>query len=122
MAVFVVTQADRDAEAYNTRIILASTIIVLVISNVSYVLRLIARRMQNQKLQADDYIMGLALPFSYVPAVCMFYGTSTSFSRIQREKLTPFSGLTVGLGKHVQQVSAPELKKFNIVSILQFPK
>jgi hypothetical protein len=83
MAVFVVTQADLDAEAYNTRIILASTIVVLIISNVSYVLRLIARRMQNQKLQADDYIMGLALPFSYVPAVCMFYGTSTAFSRIQ---------------------------------------
>jgi len=90
MAVFVPTQADLDAEAYNTRIILASTIIVLVISNVSYVLRLIARRMQNQKLQADDYIMGLALPFSYVPAVCMFYGKSAAFSRIERKKLTPF--------------------------------
>ena len=90
MAVFVVTQADLDAEAYNTRIILASTIIVLIISNVSYVLRLIARRMQNQKLQADDYIMGLALPFSYVPAVCMFYGKSIAFSRIERKKLTPF--------------------------------
>jgi hypothetical protein len=121
MAVFVVTQADRDAEAYNTRVILSSTIIVLVLSNVSYVLRLIARRMQGQKLQADDYIMGLALPFSYIPAVCMFYGT-LAFPRIKIRKLTAFPGLTVGLGKHVQQVSASDLKKFNIVSILQSSK
>jgi len=27
-------------------------------------LRLVARRMQSQRLQADDYFMGLALPFS----------------------------------------------------------
>jgi hypothetical protein len=37
-------------------------------------------------------------------------------------KANTILGLTVGLGKHVQQVSAPELKKFNIVSILQFSK
>jgi hypothetical protein len=42
--------------------------------------------------------MGLALPFSYIPAVCLLYG------------------LTVGLGEHVKNVSKADLKKFNIVS------
>jgi hypothetical protein len=55
---------DPGAVEYNRRIILAATITVLVLSNASYVLRLVARRMQHQRLQADDYFMGLALPFS----------------------------------------------------------
>jgi len=55
---------DPDVVAYNRRIVLSSTISVLIISNASYILRLIARRKQNQRLQLDDYIMGLALPFS----------------------------------------------------------
>jgi hypothetical protein len=55
---------DPDVVAYNRRIVLSSTITVLVISNTSYILRLLARRKQHQKLQWDDYIMGLALPFS----------------------------------------------------------
>jgi hypothetical protein len=83
---------------YNKRVVLASTILVLFFSNGSYILRLLARRKQNQRLQLDDYLMGLALPFSYIPAVCLLYG------------------LTVGLGEHVQNVSKPDLKKFNIVS------
>jgi hypothetical protein len=83
---------------YNRRVVLASTIIVLFFSNGSYILRLLARRMQNQRLQLDDYLMGLALPFSYIPAVCLLYG------------------LTVGLGEHVKDVSKVDLRKFNIVS------
>jgi hypothetical protein len=59
---------------YNRRVVIASTIVVLVFSNISYVLRLWARRLQNQRLQLDDYLMGVALPFSYVPAVCLLYG------------------------------------------------
>ena len=55
---------DPAAVEYNRRIVLASTITVLVLSNASYVLRLVARRMQHQRLQADDIFMGLALPFS----------------------------------------------------------
>jgi len=55
---------DPGAVEYNRRIILAATITVLVLSNASYVLRLVARRMQHQRLQADYYFMGLALPFS----------------------------------------------------------
>ena len=90
---------ESDQVEYNKRVVLASTIIVLIFSNGSYFLRLLARRVQNQKLQADDYMMGLALPFSYIPAVCLFYG------------------LTVGLGEHVRNVSKPDLLKFNIVSM-----
>jgi hypothetical protein len=55
---------DPEAVDYNRRIVLAATITVLVLSNTSYILRLVARRMQHQRLQADDYFMGLALPFS----------------------------------------------------------
>ncbi|KAN0092112.1 hypothetical protein V8E51_017959 [Hyaloscypha variabilis] len=87
---------DPGAVEYNRRIILAATITVLVLSNASYVLRLVARRMQHQRLQADDYFMGLALPFSYIPAVCLLYG------------------LTCGLGEHEVNVSKTDLRKFNI--------
>ncbi len=55
---------DPDLVEYNRRIVLAATIMVLILSNASFVLRLVARRMQSQRLQADDYFMGLALPFS----------------------------------------------------------
>lgn len=92
---------ESDQVEYNKRVVLASTIVVLFFSNASYILRLLARRKQNQKFQLDDYLMGLALPFSYIPAVCLLYG------------------LTVGLGEHVKNVSKADLKKFNIVRITQ---
>lgn len=72
----VVTLESNQVE-YNKRVVLASTIVVLFFSNGSYILRLLARRKQNQKLQLDDYLMGLALPFSYIPAVCLLYGNFT---------------------------------------------
>lgn len=93
---------ESDQVEYNKRVVLASTIIVLFFSNGSYILRLLARRMQNQRLQLDDYLMGLALPFSYIPAVCLLYG------------------LTVGLGEHVKDVSKADQRKFNIVSKAHF--
>jgi hypothetical protein len=60
----VIPIVDPETVAYNRRIVLAATITVLVLSNASYILRLVARRMQHQRLQADDVFMGLALPFS----------------------------------------------------------
>jgi hypothetical protein len=60
----VIPIVDPEAVAYNRRIVLAATITVLVLSNASYILRLVSRRMQHQRLQADDVFMGLALPFS----------------------------------------------------------
>jgi hypothetical protein len=68
---------ESNAASYNQKVVIASTIVVLFCSNVSYILRLLARRKQNQKLQLDDYLMGASLPFSYIPAVCLFYGEST---------------------------------------------
>lgn len=65
---------ESDQAGYNKRVVLASTIIVLFFSNVSYILRLLARRKTHQRLQLDDYLMGLALPFSYIPAGCLLYG------------------------------------------------
>ena len=93
----MVVSLESEQVEYNRRVVLTSTIIVLFFSNGSYILRLLARRVQNQKLQLDDYLMGLALPFSYIPAVCLLYG------------------LTVGLGEHVTSVSKVDLRKFNIV-------
>jgi hypothetical protein len=60
----VIPIVDPELVEYNRRIVLAATITVLILSNASFVLRLVARRMQSQRLQADDYFMGLALPFS----------------------------------------------------------
>jgi hypothetical protein len=68
----VIPIVDPGAVEYNRRIVLAATITVLVFSNTSFILRLIARRMQHQRLQADDYFMGLALPFSKLTGQCSY--------------------------------------------------
>lgn len=70
----VLPSADDPAVAYNKRVVLASTIVVFLVSNGSYIARLYARIKSGVRIQADDWIMGLALPFSYIPAACLFYG------------------------------------------------
>ncbi|KUJ18951.1 uncharacterized protein LY89DRAFT_667995 [Mollisia scopiformis] len=87
---------DPEAVAYNQRVIIASTIVVFLVSNGSYIARLVARKKSGGRFQAEDWVMGLALPFSYIPAACLLYG------------------LTVGFGKHVADVSKADLRKFNI--------
>ena len=112
------TPSGADAVAYNKRVVLASTVTVLIISTGSYVLRLCARRKSGQKFQWDDYMMGLALPFSYIPAVCLLYGEPPNIILPVNMEYRPdiLIGLTVGLGEHVSSVSKSDLKKFNIVS------
>lgn len=70
----VLPSADDPAVAYNKRVVLASTIVVFILSNGSYVARLFARKKSGGRFQVEDWIMGLALPFSYIPAACLFYG------------------------------------------------
>lgn len=71
----MVLPTANDPDVENKRnAVLVSTILVLIISNGSYILRMLARVKMNQSFQWDDYLMGLALPFSYVPAVCLLYG------------------------------------------------
>lgn len=65
---------DPAAVAYNRRVVLATTIVVFLVSNGSYVARLYARKMTGARYQAEDWVMGLALPFSYIPAACLLYG------------------------------------------------
>lgn len=72
---------DPEAVAYNQRIILASTITVFVLSNGSYVARLYAKKMTGARFQAEDWVMGLALPFSYIPAACLLYGIFPPYLR-----------------------------------------
>jgi hypothetical protein len=109
---------ESDAASYNQRVVIVSTTLVLIFSNGSYILRLLARRKQNQKLQLDDYLMGLALPFSYIPAICLLYGESKGFTWISKDpsKKPIYLGLTVGLGKHISDVvPKSDVEKFNIV-------
>jgi len=70
----VLPSADDPAVAYNKRVVLASTIVVFIVSNGSYIARLFARKKTGARFQADDWVMGLALPFSYIPAACLLYG------------------------------------------------
>ncbi|RFU34878.1 hypothetical protein B7463_g1456, partial [Scytalidium lignicola] len=95
---FLEPRIDLASANVNTRktTVLVSTTIVLVVSHLSYILRLWARKKSTQKIMPDDWVMGAALPFSWIPAVCLYYG------------------LTVGLGEHQGDVSKADLKKFNI--------
>jgi hypothetical protein len=70
---FPASSEDHEVQAKRVSVVIAVTI-VLVVSNVSYALRIWARKRQAQSLEWDDYIMGLALPFSYIPAACLYYG------------------------------------------------
>jgi len=70
----MVALEDPDAVAYNRRIVLASTIVVFVVSNGSYIARLVSRKMTGSRYQVEDWIMAMALPFSYIPAACLLYG------------------------------------------------
>lgn len=65
--------APSDVEGRKASVIIATTL-VLVASIVSYALRLWARKLSSQKFMPEDYVMGLALPFSFIPAVCLLYG------------------------------------------------
>lgn len=71
---------DPDAVAYNFRIVIASVSTVFFVSATSYILRIIARKKVGLKLQADDWIMGLAFPFSWIPAACVLYGAFGTLS------------------------------------------
>jgi hypothetical protein len=84
----MVALEDADAVAYNRRVILASTIVVFIVSNGSYIARLFARKMSGGRFQAEDWVMGLALPFSYIPAACLLYGAYFLTSKLDSRQLT----------------------------------
>jgi hypothetical protein len=49
-----------------------STTLVLCLSISSYFMRLWARRMSEQQFKADDFLMGVGLLLSFVPAICEY--------------------------------------------------
>jgi hypothetical protein len=106
-----------DAQSSKT-FVLVSTIVVLIISTGSCIARVWARKKSSQKLEKDDWMMLAALPFSWVPAVCLLYGRLIHGIEL---RIAPNStaGLTVGLGYHQGNVSASDFKKFNIVRFSQ---
>ena len=59
-------------------LVLVSTIVLLVLSHISYGLRLLAKKTTSGRLQWEDWLMGGALLFSYGIAVCQFYGNPIS--------------------------------------------
>jgi hypothetical protein len=59
-------------------LVVVTAILMIVLSHVSYVLRLLAKRQTVARIQAEDWLMGLALLFSYGSLVCQFYGTNSS--------------------------------------------
>lgn len=112
----VALPSDQDPEVEaRKRSVLISTTIVLIVSTGSYILRLWARKKQAVKLQWDDYFMGMALPFSYIPAACMYYGKLRLFLAHCVLSTDNEAGLSVGLGQHAVNVSKEDRVKFSIV-------
>ncbi len=61
---------DNPTDVYNRRAFAyASTTVVLVLSVISYILRIGARRKSGQKLKWDDWLMGIGLLISFLPAI-----------------------------------------------------
>jgi hypothetical protein len=111
----VSTTGSDDSVAHKRNVVLVSTIIGLIFSHVSYASRLWARRKSGAGFKLEDLMMGLAFPFSYIPAVCLLYGKNT-YIQSNNSILIHVIGLSVGLGEHVKNVSKEDLRKFNIVS------
>ncbi|PQE22977.1 integral membrane protein [Rutstroemia sp. NJR-2017a BBW] len=77
-------------------LVVVTAILMIVLSHVSYVLRLLAKRQTVARIQAEDWLMGLALLFSYGSLVCQFYG------------------LRVGLGEHQVNISKENEKRLSL--------
>ena len=64
---------DIPSDVANRRLFAAlSTSIVLALAILSYVLRIGARKKSGQKLELDDWLMGLGLLISIEPAICEY--------------------------------------------------
>jgi hypothetical protein len=75
-------EPDDPTEVYNRRVFAwCSITIILVLSIVSYILRLWARRKSGQRLKADDWLMGVGLLISFIPAISGY---------VRKSKLTIF--------------------------------
>jgi hypothetical protein len=57
-----------------------STSIVLALAILSYILRLWARKRSFQKLQVDDWLMGVGLLITFEPAICEYLCKETACS------------------------------------------
>lgn len=65
--------ADIPSEVRTRRLFaVISTTIILAFAIISYALRLWARRKSFQKLQADDWLMGVGLLITLEPAICEY--------------------------------------------------
>ena len=61
---------DDSTDVANRRVFAwVSTTLILVLSICSYAIRLWARRLSRQPLKVDDYLMGVGLLLSFIPAV-----------------------------------------------------
>jgi hypothetical protein len=64
---------DNPTDVYNRRAFAyASTTVVLALSIISYILRIGARRKSGQPLKWDDFLMGVGLFISFLPAACEY--------------------------------------------------
>ncbi|AEO66486.1 uncharacterized protein THITE_2114613 [Thermothielavioides terrestris NRRL 8126] len=91
--------ADDPDDVYNRRMFgLVPTTIVLVLSIVTYGLRIYCRRKTGQGVKWDDILMGIGTVISFEPAICEYLL------------------LANGLGHHICHVPADQSKRFAVIS------
>jgi hypothetical protein len=71
---------------------LVPTVIIMVLSITTYVLRLYCRRKTGQDLGCDDYLMGIGLLISLEPSICETLCKSNDRPSVQTSPLTVQSG------------------------------
>lgn len=98
--------------------VLVGVTLGLILATVSTILRTWARLISTKKLQHEDWFMFVALFCCIGTASCLYYGLYRHrflFSTDFFFWLT-ISGLTTGLGQHIEDLSQAELRRFLIVS------
>ena len=109
---------DDPAEVHSRRMFaLIPTTIILILSILTYALRLYCRKKTGQRLGWDDILMGCGLLISFEPAICEYLCRHRELQpTCQRFNSDGFPVLHNGLGHHNCHVPEEQQRRFAVVS------
>jgi hypothetical protein len=96
--------------------VVATTVVGLVLSVVTFALRSWARLSVVRRLYREDWVMAAALLLSLGFVICNFYGERSPIAQRCTLTIVVVAGLSVGLGRHANTLTKAEIEKLNIVS------
>ena len=106
---------DPDDVRYRQLFAIVPAIVIMVLSTLTFGLRLFCRRKTGQKLWWDDYLMGAGLIISFMPSICEFF-CKLNIREVRSIPSNSFAVVQDGLGHHICNIPAAERAHFARVS------